>query len=190
MRVFFSALAKRFENMSQSTQLLSSSDRIEIARRHIESARAYTKTLLEDLTDDEWFWTPEPPISHIAWQVGHLAFAEYGLGLFRQRDRQPVDAELMSGKFRKIFRKGTTPEADRSIYPKPSDILATLDRVHAQVIEEMPTFVGQQLDEKIDPPHAAFETRYGALLFLGDHEMLHAGQIGLLRRLMGKPPLR
>jgi hypothetical protein len=29
-----------------------------------------------------------------------------------------------------------------------------------------------------------------ALLFSSKHEMLHAGQIGLLRRLFGKQPLR
>jgi hypothetical protein len=56
--------------------------------------------------------------------------------------------------------------------------------------KEIVTFDGDQLDETIDPPHAAFATRYGALLFAGDHEMIHAGQIGMLRRLMGKEPLR
>jgi uncharacterized damage-inducible protein DinB len=30
----------------------------------------------------------------------------------------------------------------------------------------------------------------GALNFSADHEYLHAGQIGLLRRLLGKEPLR
>jgi hypothetical protein len=33
-------------------------------------------------------------------------------------------------------------------------------------------------------------TRLGALLFSSHHEMLHAGQIGVLRRLLGKAPVR
>lgn len=164
--------------------------RIEIAAKHLLSAREYTETLLEDLSEDEWFWTPSDSVSHIAWQVGHLAFAEYGLMLFRQRGRRTEDAELMSGRFRKTFAKGTTPSSDRSLYPTRQEILETLHRVHAQAFVELAEFDDAELDEEIDRPWSTFNTRYGALLFAGDHEMLHAGQIGLLRRLMGKPPIR
>ncbi|HMP78886.1 MAG TPA: DinB family protein [Pirellulaceae bacterium] len=164
--------------------------RLEIAKRHIESARQYMLSLVENLSEDEWFWSPQPPVTHVAWQVGHLAMAQYGLTLFRQRGRQEVDAELMSGAFRKLFAKGSEPSATRADYPAPSEILDVLHGVHRQMLLELPGFDGDGLDEPVDPPHVAFSTRYGALLFAGDHEMLHAGQIGLLRRLMGKSPLR
>jgi hypothetical protein len=39
-------------------------------------------------------------------------------------------------------------------------------------------------------PFAGFPTKFGSLLFCSHHEMLHAGQIGLLRRLTGKLPIR
>ncbi|MFM5995530.1 MAG: DinB family protein [Dolichospermum sp.] len=169
---------------------MSVSPRVELAIKHLESARAYMKGLVADLTPDEWFWTPQPPISHIAWQVGHLAVAEYGLMLFRQRGRQEVDGELMSGAFRKLFMKGTAASADRSGHPSPDEILAVLDRVHQQVLLEVPCFPDADLDQPIDPPHSVVSTRYGSMLFAGDHEMLHAGQIGFLRRLMGKSPVR
>ncbi len=166
------------------------SPRLEIAARHIESARAYTMTLLDGLTDEEWYWTPEPAITHIAWQVGHLAFAQYGLALFRQRGRLPEDSDLMSGAFRKTFAKGTTPSSDRNDYPPIDEIRATFDRVNEQTGRELCLMQDCGLDDPIEPPHAAFATKYGALLFAADHEMLHAGQIGLLRRLMNKPPVR
>ncbi len=178
------------ESTGHATSTQSASSRLEIARRHIESARNYTLTMLEDLSENEWFWTPDPAVTHIAWQVGHLAFAQYGLVLFRQRGRLEDDAELMSGKFRKTFGKGTTPVADRSKYPDPQEIRATFDRIHQQGLAEMATFDEAALDDPVEAPWSAFATRYGALLFAGDHEMLHAGQIGLLRRLMGKSPVR
>lgn len=173
-----------------TTETVAPPSRLEIAARHIRSARDYTLSLLEDLSDDEWFWTPEPAITHIAWQVGHLAFAQYGLVLFRQRGRLSEDAELMSGSFRKTFAKGTTPSPDRNDYPEIPEILATFDRIHSQSLQELSAMADSGLDDPIDKPHAAFPTKYGALMFAADHEMLHAGQIGLLRRLMGKPPLR
>lgn len=166
------------------------SQRLQIAWRKIEFARNYSQSLLADLSDDDWFWTPENVTTHIAWQVGHLAMSEYGLTLFRQRGRAEIDTELMSGKFRKLFMRGTEPQSDRTAYPTPAEILAVLDRVHQQMRIELPTFADSDLDQPLDPPHAAYATRYGALLFAGDHEMLHSGQIGMLRRLMGKPPLR
>ncbi|MEZ6095565.1 MAG: DinB family protein [Pirellulaceae bacterium] len=169
---------------------MSLSPRLEIAIRHIEGVRAYTHTLLDGLEDSDWFWMPDASITHIAWQVGHIAMAEYGLLLFRQRGRLEIDSELMSGKFRKRFMKGIEPEADRSRYPEPTEILEVLDRVHQQALSELPGFDGDGLDEPLDPPHIAFSHRFGFILFAGDHEMLHCGQIGLLRRLMGKSPVR
>lgn len=162
----------------------------EIGLRHLESARSYLRTLLDDLTEDDWYWLPPQGISCIAWQVGHLAMAEYGLLLFRQRGRQSIDSELMSGAFRKRFAKGSTPPQEREQYPSREEILATLDAVHSQALKEVPAYSNDELSEPVDQPHAAYATRFGALLFAGDHEMLHAGQIGMLRRLMGKDPVR
>ncbi len=167
------------------------SERLSIAIRHIEFARKYSRSLLVDLEDDDWFWSPESFTTHIAWQVGHLAMSQYGLTLFQQRGRDlAVDRELMSTRFRKLFMRGTQPVADPDTYPDPAEILATLDRVHGQMRKEIVNFDDDSLDEPLGPPHAAFATRYGALLFAGDHEMIHSGQIGMLRRLMGKQPLR
>ena len=166
------------------------SERLNIAKQHLLSAREYTLTMLEGLSDEDWFWTPDPPISHIAWQVGHIAMAQYGLTLFRQRGRGEGDGQLIPNRFRKRVMKGTTPSADRTDYLEPEEILAVLESVHQQMLIEIESFDGAGLDEPVEMPYSGFATRYGALLFAANHEMLHAGQIGLLRRLMGKPPIR
>ena len=61
---------------------------IDVARRQIEFARKYTLELLADVADDQWFAIPSGAASHIGWQVGHLAMAQYGLTLLRIRDRR------------------------------------------------------------------------------------------------------
>jgi len=166
------------------------SPQLEIAHQQIEFARQYTLALLEDIDPTEWFIQPAGTITHLAWQVGHLAMAEYGLCLFRQRGRQPNDAQLMSSKFRKMFSRGSSPDPDPDGNPAAAEIRAVFERVHEQVRKELPGFTEQQLDEPIDKPYAVSATRLGALYFCSHHEMLHAGQIGLLRRLLGKPPIR
>jgi len=166
------------------------SPRLEIARQQIEFARQYTLGMLEDIDPSEWFSQPAGTTTHLAWQVGHLAMAEYGLCLYRQRGRQPSDAQLMSSKFRKTFSRGSTPDPDPDRNPAPAEIRGVFGRVHEQVHKELPGYTEQQLDEPIDKPYAVSATRLGALYFCSHHEMLHAGQIGLLRRLLGKPPVR
>jgi uncharacterized damage-inducible protein DinB len=46
------------------------------------------------------------------------------------------------------------------------------------------------LRESVDPPWAVQATKLGCLLFCSHHEMIHAGQLGLLRRLLGLGPVR
>ncbi len=167
------------------------SERLRIAIRHIEFARKYSTSLLEDLNDDDWFWTPDQFTTHIAWQVGHLAMSQYGLTLFQQRGRErEIDSKLMSSKVRKLFMRGTKPVSNRDAYPTPTELRELLNGIHQQMQKEIIGFDGDQLDQPLGPPHAAFATRYGALLFAGDHEMIHSGQIGMLRRMIGKEPIR
>lgn len=166
------------------------SSRIDLVLGQIRFAREYTLSLLDDVGPDEWFQMPSGCASHLAWQVGHLAMAQYGLCLFRMRGRADVDMDLMSSSFRKKFSKGTTPEADPAKNPSPEEIRGVFDRVYQQTLLELPMIPDSQLDDPIDMPFAAFPTKFGGLLFCSHHEMLHAGQIGLLRRLLGKSPVR
>ncbi len=161
-----------------------------LAIKQIEFARGYTLTLLNDLDDRDWFRQPQEGITHIAWQVGHLSMAEYMLALVRMRGKRPEDEELISKKFLRLFLKGTRPAAAPTNYPSPEAILTVFHAVHRQVMTELPTATPQELETKVPEPHAVFDTKLGSLFFCASHEMMHAGQIGLLRRLLGNEPVR
>jgi len=163
---------------------------LELATKQIAFARSYTVNLLEDLDDDLWFTMPDGCSTHVAWQVAHLAMAQYGLCLFRQRGRADVDRELLPRGFVQKYGKGSTPNPAPEDNLSPAEIREILDRINAQACEEMSGFSDVQLSEPIDMPYAVYPTKLGALVFCADHEMLHAGQIGLLRRLLGKEPIR
>lgn len=163
---------------------------LELAIKQIEFARSYTLSLLADIAPEEWFTMPPGCATHVAWQVGHLAMAEYGLCLFRQRGRAEIDTSLMTSSFRKAFSRGTTPEPDPAKNPTPEEIRAVFDKVHAQVLLEAPGFTAESLAEPVDMPFAAYPTKLGSLLFCSQHEMIHAGQLGLLRRMLGRQPVR
>lgn len=163
---------------------------LQLAIKQIEFARSYTLSLLADIAPEEWFIMPPGCATHVAWQVGHLAMAEYGLCLFRQRGRAEIDTSLMTSSFRKAFSRGTTPEPDPTRNPSAAEIRDVFDKVHAQVLLEAPNFTAESLAEPVDMPFAAYPTKLGSLLFCSHHEMIHAGQLGLLRRMLGKQPVR
>ncbi len=164
--------------------------RLEIAERNLRFARQYTLGLLEDLQPEEWFRQPAAGITHIAWQVGHLAMAQYALTMLRIRGKEPEDREIISNQFFRRFQKGSVPEGSPQAYPSIEEIRQVFDRVHAQALSELSGYTDEELDVKLPEPHAVFDTKLGSIYFCPAHEMLHAGQIGLLRRLLGKPPLR
>lgn len=163
--------------------------RLQLALDQIANVRKYTVRMLDHVEPAYWFRQPREGITHVAWQVGHLAMAEYRLALERIRGRRPEDEQLISDAFLQQFGKESKPDADPRLYPSPAEIRSVFDRVREQAIRELRDLPEAELDQPVLKPHPLFTTKLGALLWCPQHEMLHAGQIGLLRRLLGHPPI-
>lgn len=153
----------------------------------IQWARGYTLQHIEDVKDSQWFSMPGG-VTHLAWQMGHLAMAEYRLALERIRGRQPGDAELISDEFLAQFGRGSAPEKDPAKYPSPGEIRRVFDRVHQQLQSEVGKFTDAEMDQPALQPHRLAKTKFECLLWCSYHEALHAGQIGLIKRLLGHNP--
>ncbi len=163
---------------------------IELAKKQIEFARGYTCELFENVQADEWFSIPEGAVSRLGWQMGHLAMAQYGLVLLRIRGKEPDDTAFITNDFIRCFKKGSTPVADPSAYPAAEEIRTVFDSVYQHCLAEIETFTVEQLSASLPAPTAVYENKLGSLLFCAMHEMLHAGQIGALRRQLGRDPIR
>jgi DinB superfamily len=164
-------------------------NRLQLAIEQIVFARKYTIGLLDGTPETDWFRQTPGGVSHVGWQVGHIAFAEYRMALLRIRGPRPQDDGLLSPEFLRLFGANSVPDADPSKYPAPADIRAVLDRVHEQALRELPSLSDAELDQPVSHPHRFAKTKLLGLLWCAHHEMLHAGQIGLLRRLLGHAPL-
>jgi hypothetical protein len=156
----------------------------------IRSARAYTTGLIDTIDPADWFRQPAEGVTHVAWQVGHIAMAQYRLALERFRGTRPDDARLISTDFLALFARRSVPDPDPGRYPPPAAIRAVFEAVHRQALEELNGFPDERLDEPPTVPHELCPTKQGVLVWCNQHEMLHAGQIGLLRRLLGHPRYR
>jgi uncharacterized damage-inducible protein DinB len=68
---------------------------------------------------------------------------------------------------------------------RANEVVAPFDRQ----LRELPGLDEAELDQFVPHPHPFAKTKLLALLWCAHHEMLHAGQIGLLRRHLGYPPI-
>lgn len=162
---------------------------LQLAVEQIIFARAYTQQLLDTIDPADWFRIPAAGVSNIAWQVGHLAMAQYRLGLERLRGRQPGDEVLISELLLMQFGRDSAPEPDPAKNPDLGEIRHSFEAVHRQVLHEAPNLPEAEFDEPVLKPHKFVQTKLQSLLWCGQHELVHAGQIGLLRRQLGQQPL-
>ena len=157
----------------------------------LNQVRAYANDLLDKTSEEIWFRQPAEGINHVAWQVGHMAIAQYGLCLKRVRGVKPEDAELFPVEnYARLFGKGSTPSSNVADYPEPSEIRHVFDLIHTQVLDEIAHIDESILDESAGAKHPMFSTKGEALRFSAKHEMLHVGQIALVRRIFGGEILR
>ncbi|MFQ5428846.1 MAG: hypothetical protein ACE5E1_00940 [Phycisphaerae bacterium] len=77
-------------------------DRLQVARR-------WTKDLLADIDEGEWFNMPTAGVGHVAWQVGHLASSQVALIHVRCFGRDYE--QCLPRRFREAFGRGSTPVA-------------------------------------------------------------------------------
>lgn len=160
----------------------------DMALGQMKFARTYLLGLIENVPDSLWHEIPAGSPSHLAWQIGHLAVAQYGLMLFRQRGRAEGDMELMPGWLRKKYGRGT--KATLENIESKEMLLNSLSQIHERSMFEVATASASQLAETIDMPYAVYPNKLGALLFCPLHESIHIGQIGVLRRMLGLDPVR
>ena len=152
--------------------------------------RGYTLSLIDAVDFGDWFRFPQEGVTHVAWQVGHLAVCQYALTMRRVRGELDGDEDLMPKQYFELFGKGSEPSDDSGKYPSPAELRRVLDAVHNAAMGELKDVSEEVLSQESSPAHPMFSTKFGALQWSVQHEMLHAGQIGMLRRLFGNAPLR
>jgi len=153
------------------------------AQELLGTSRYVLSAYLGDMTDQDILVCPVEGAHHAAWQLGHLLLNEhrmveavrpgYGGAL-------PPDFERVHGKERALNdRDGYLPVAE---YRK----LMTIQRERTlALLSDLPP-------TEFDRPAPDFMRGYAkyissVFLSIASHELMHAGQIAVVRRLLGKP---
>ena len=138
----------------------------------------------EDLTPAEYLHRPCGGSNCVAWILGHLVISERSaLGRVGMTDLPP----LPEG-----FEKRFARDAEAAHAQSFGDVLILLPlfNQHRQLlIDTVKGLSAEALDRPLDKPHPMFANVWSVVNFMALHVAMHGGQITIIRRSLGRPPL-
>jgi uncharacterized damage-inducible protein DinB len=149
----------------------------------LSSSALLLKRYVADLSAQEFHHRPSPNANCAAWTVGHLAMTD-------RRSLSRLGAplpELPAGFDKRFSRDEGCPQAQD--FGDVTQIVAVFDEHRNRLIAAVKAATPAQLEQRLEKPIAMATTVGEALEFVAVHTAMHAGQIVMIRRSLGRPPL-
>jgi uncharacterized damage-inducible protein DinB len=134
------------------------------------------------VTHEESLIQPEPGGNCLNWVVGHLLWADHGaLSLLEQ---PPV----MEGTALQRYARRSEPIEDPAEAVELGQLMAAWDTAASRIDTGLAALTPEAMERPVanSPTNNPNETVRSALATMMFHQAYHAGQTGLLRRLVGK----
>ena len=156
----------------------------DVIRHSLELCHSVLKQYLADLTDADLMIRPVPGANHIAWMLGHLLICENGLkDLGYTMPPLPAD-------FAASYGKEAASSDDPAKFHRKAQYVQWLEEQRAATMAHLAAMPEADLDKPAPEEARAYAPTIGAMFnAIGIHDMMHAPQIGVVRRKLGKPPL-
>jgi hypothetical protein len=139
---------------------------------------------LSDLSDADLLVRPVPGANHVAWQLGHLIASEIMLLSTVPGGSQ---LELPPGFVERHGKETAGMDPPKGFLTK-AEYLSIFKKVREQTFAKLDTLPEADLDKPNTGRMAQFAPTIGHLFLLAaHHQMMHGGQIPVLRRKLGKP---
>jgi len=147
------------------------------------------RKLVADVPCERFAELPHDGAKHPAWVLGHLNVGSFFAGqLLGMSDKLGEPGPWFAN-----CAPGSVLTNDRAAYEKKDALLASLDRIHAVVVEGL----NKATDAKLEAPLPQEEFRSfwpkvadGVFYLVGYHEGYHLGQLSSWRRAAGFAPLQ
>lgn len=136
-----------------------------------------------DLQPHEYLHRPVEKANCAAWTVGHLALTDRHVLKQFGAELPP----LPDGFDQRFSREEGCPEAGD--FGDVSQVMPVFNEHRARLIEAVGRATSEQLDQPLEKPHPMFATLGQFVTFMAAHTALHVGQITIIRRSLGRPPL-
>ena len=149
----------------------------------LEAARMMLNRFTEDLKPEEYLHRPVPKANCAAWTIGHLIMAERRLG----SRIGPAFPEIPAGFERRFAREEGAPQAAEF---GDVTILRPLFNAHRDAtIAAVKALPIARLLEPVQSMIPTVNTLGELIAFMPLHQVMHVGQITIIRRSLGRPPI-
>jgi uncharacterized damage-inducible protein DinB len=145
------------------------------------TAWVFNKTLA-DVTHAESLARPSAAGNCLNWVAGHIAATRMGILELLGREAG------WDGRWRERYKRGSEPVSGGHDAADFADIVAAFNAAQEPIRAALPGLTPERLDEPApySPGNDPDETVGSLLAGLAFHESYHCGQLGVLRRLLGK----
>jgi len=148
------------------------------------AARQMIDLYTSDLKGGDWLHRPWPKANCAAWIVGHLVLASRrALMHLGATDLPP----LPDGFDKRFARDEAAPGA--SDFGDASVLVPLFDKHHDLLADVLRRTSSDTLNKPLENPNPRFGTVGEFAGYMALHAAMHAGQITLIRRSLGRPPL-
>lgn len=148
--------------------------------------RRFTERLLADFhKPSDWLLQVHPQANHALWVAGHIGQTDnFFLSM--------VGPELQASEpdYQEKFGTGSEPTSRTEDYPPVGDVLAWMHGRRAALLSILERLAPDNLARPMPAGSPAFLSDYASVFRTANwHECIHAGQITVVRRALGYPPL-
>lgn len=150
-----------------------------LLQQQLAVSHQIVKQCLGDISDDEARRMPNPTLSPIIWQVGHLAVTN---ARFIER-AGAAPATSVPANYPDLFKTGT---GGKVAYPSMEAVVGAFDTTHGALMRAV---AEARLDAPNDGPRGLWKNQAEMFGFSNTHRWYHIGKINSLRALLGKPRL-
>jgi uncharacterized damage-inducible protein DinB len=140
---------------------------------------------LADLKPHEWHHQPVPGANSAAWVVGHLTFTDRRILTRLGEADLPAVPDGYLDRFA-MTRSAATPQDDLG---DPAELLGLFAAHRSRLVAAVRAADPAKLAEPMPSASGMFATLGQAAVFMGQHTMLHLGQVTTIRRSLGYPPV-
>ena len=156
----------------------------DIIIRGLAGSQALLNRYTADLTPAEFLHRPAAAANCTAWLIGHLAMSDRRvLTQMGAADLPP----LPDGFEKRFSRDEGCPQA--ADFGDVTGLMAIFNRHRELLIERVKAASNEALDKPLEKPHPMFGKVGEMVAFMSLHTAMHAGQITIVRRSLGRPPL-
>ena len=156
----------------------------DVIRGSFGRSQMVTNMLVADLTDAEIMERPVPGANHFAWQLGHIISS---LGFFGAAIK-PGSMPALPDGFSEQHAKETAGSDDPSAFLTKDEYVKLLDEQREAMLGLMETLSDDDMTADAPEELRAYAPKVVDMIGLAaEHEMMHSGQLSVLRRKLVKP---